>query len=610
MCEGDIIMLPANAKNARKHRISREGEAAAKGALRRSCSLSMLRISKCSVDSDDVSMRIEEVGAAPAAAPGPATPSATSSTKGGGAVGGDEGGVEMSEPFTRGGSAVLGNKRAGSWFGHVELLRAFDDANEKGSDTPMTADVPWQHSYKARTACDLLLLVKDDFFLLLDDFPFLRDMLEVEPQAPLKRTSIANLCFGSVSAASASTTSAAGPANVRPLSADALDVVDAVDAVEGSLHSSCSTDSSSGLDQAASCPPATLATADGGLGPLAPIPQSPCLASGQPAASSRWSGLKAGGLARLTERSESSQSSGAGDEGSLGEESEGAEPSGGRGSPPDALGNRRGSSGAARAQRLAMLGGSGGFQTGVSITHCRNSTCGKSASKSPKLLGGQSSAEAYRPTSRGWQQARKMKGEGGLLAAARSGSSSPGREASAAGSAGAGAAAAASPADWLKQRLAHELLGDAVVAPWQIDEDMLFSRIESLLASANALVESGLPPVSPPADTAERTLSGSTLSASASSSASAAGAASTADARAAQEYALHAMLLSMQRSVQESADRVREFIDESESAVKVEAESKCESKEEASKLEPAESASAQIRSAQVESEVKAESPPE
>ena len=118
------------------------------------------------------------------------------------------------------------------------------------------------------------------------------------------------------------------------------------------------------------------------------------------------------------------------------------------------------------------------------------------------------------------------------------------------------AAAEPSTSDWLKQRIAVELLGDAASAPWQIDDGLLFSRLQGLLANASAVVD-GQP--RPSVDS-----SGGALTASASSSTSTAAADST---RAAQELALHSLLLNMQRGVQESADAVRAFIDEADSAV-------------------------------------------
>ena len=73
--------------------------------------------------------------------------------------------------------------------------------------------------------------------------------------------------------------------------------------------------------------------------------------------------------------------------------------------------------------------------------------------------------------------------------------------------------------DWLKQRLACELLGDSVRAPWEIDEEEIFSRLASLLQSATAT------------DAMPRQL------------------------------ALHHLLLSMQRTVQANAEEVRNFLE-------------------------------------------------
>ena len=65
-------------------------------------------------------------------------------------------------------SRAVGSKRPGTWFGHIELLAVYDEALAKGVDTGMTSDIPWNHSFKARVPTELLLLVKDDVFLLLE----------------------------------------------------------------------------------------------------------------------------------------------------------------------------------------------------------------------------------------------------------------------------------------------------------------------------------------------------------------------------------------------------------------------------------------------------------
>ena len=59
--------------------------------------------------------------------------------------------------ITQGGELVAILKN-GSWFGHEELLAAYDDP--AGGDTPEL--IPWRHAYKARKMCDLMYMVRGD----------------------------------------------------------------------------------------------------------------------------------------------------------------------------------------------------------------------------------------------------------------------------------------------------------------------------------------------------------------------------------------------------------------------------------------------------------------
>ena len=59
--------------------------------------------------------------------------------------------------ITQGGELVAILKN-GSWFGHEELLAAYDDPS--GGDTPEL--IPWRHAYKARKMCDLMYMVRGD----------------------------------------------------------------------------------------------------------------------------------------------------------------------------------------------------------------------------------------------------------------------------------------------------------------------------------------------------------------------------------------------------------------------------------------------------------------
>ena len=70
------------------------------------------------------------------------------------------------------GEAPLAIKWPGTWFGHVELLEAHGISN---------AEVPWRHSYIAKVPSELLLLVRYDLELLLEEFGFFRSILELEP---------------------------------------------------------------------------------------------------------------------------------------------------------------------------------------------------------------------------------------------------------------------------------------------------------------------------------------------------------------------------------------------------------------------------------------------
>lgn len=82
-------------------------------------------------------------------------------------------------------ASTLGVKRPGSWLGHVELLSAYEETRETGNEQAMLADIAWNHTYKARVRTEMFLLVKDEFFMLVDEFPYLRDMLETEPEVEL-----------------------------------------------------------------------------------------------------------------------------------------------------------------------------------------------------------------------------------------------------------------------------------------------------------------------------------------------------------------------------------------------------------------------------------------
>lgn len=65
--------------------------------------------------------------------------------------------------------------RPGEWFGHVELLAAFDEIQIEGETVN---PLQWRHEYKAKRICELLYLVATDFYENVDNYSMFRSVLE------------------------------------------------------------------------------------------------------------------------------------------------------------------------------------------------------------------------------------------------------------------------------------------------------------------------------------------------------------------------------------------------------------------------------------------------
>ena len=380
---------------------------------------------------------------------------------------------EKSEKTERG-STILGVKRPGTWFGHIELLKAWDRTNNQSE--PLSPDMitSWQHNFKARTACDLLLLVKDDLFILLEDFPYLRDVLELEPQL---------------------TPSSEAKVATKDLMIEAP-AATADDAVE------CDTASGAQKSEAA----------------LPTIPQSPV--SSERSDSSSGASLKSKwGKVRSAVAE--------GDVTIMGDTREDEAYA-----PREYSMTRRQHSMRKRAES------DGAVVVSHQVSKCSFGAKG-GMNKSPKLVNmgvapglvKSTTSAASRRSS--WQklQTSIRHSDPRLIPA----TSATGLDSSDDRNSG----------GWLKQRIATELLGDAPCAPWEIDETVLFERLASLITSASSIVD-------------EQQRPSGALTASSSSSASSPEDISRRD----REFAIHSLLLSMQRNVLESSKAVRAFLDD------------------------------------------------
>ena len=65
--------------------------------------------------------------------------------------------------------------RPGEWFGHVELLAAFDEIQVEGETVN---PLQWRHEYKAKRICELLYLVATDFYENVETYNLFRSVLE------------------------------------------------------------------------------------------------------------------------------------------------------------------------------------------------------------------------------------------------------------------------------------------------------------------------------------------------------------------------------------------------------------------------------------------------
>ena len=351
-------------------------------------------------------------------------------------------------------SQTLGTKRPGSWFGHTELIAAFDEAREYNDDQVMAADIAWRHCYKARVATELFLLVKDDLFLLLDEYPYLRDMLDVEPELEL-----GPLILGSGSSSSSASADVQAPWSQRDSSASDAD---GTGEARHSTGRSCPVlqvvASSPDVARDAGEDEAELEDASGdGTG----VPTPPNADGGVQASQVH--------LSSIEELSHSSASSGCG-----------------------RMSQRHSSAGAGLAKlraavRNSSAGGGGGFGGGIGQKMPGGGSGNKLGAKgagtgrSPKLATGgqimQGGGLASSPTARAqWKKVRK----------AAASAAPPGPVGPAGAGPGGPRRASGATSDYFKQRVATQLLGEAMRPPWEIDEEALFTKLEARMAAPAA----------------------------------------------------------------------------------------------------------------------------
>lgn len=477
-------------------------------------------------------------------------------------------------------SRYVGSKYPGSWFGHVELLDVYEDSAGRGVDSSMTSDVLWQHSYKAKIACELLLLVKDDLFLLLDEYPYLRDLLRHEPQVdpPLESPSKRRAKSVSNDALASATDAAAAAATDADAGADAD-------------KASRTADGSAALAAARGFSP--LVAAAKARGPaLEPIFASQVSAKwddgsddGKDAA--RNDSAPSG--ARLIIAAAASASAGSASAGSA---SAGNAPAGnapaplcaanGEGKAPAAGEEESAEAKAATAHRLLTASNSRELAACGGTPGCRLSGGERAAArvvgKAPKApsaltpdglqpLGASPTGRAH------WQKLRRMRGELSTLQSSARSSTSSRRTSSDLPN---GGHVQAETAGWFKQRIACELLGDEPRAPWELEEDVLFERLSLLVSQARAIVHAQQQPqpqpqpeqqpeqqqpvalLVPPGAVAETPPP--TVRATA-----------VADASEARPFELLQLLLSMQQTVRQNADAVKSHLAQAEAVRPVQA---------------------------------------
>ena len=465
----------------------------------------------------------------------------------------------------------LGTLSSGQWFGHWELLDAYDDGADQG-EAAMTKDIIWQHSYKAKTACDLMLLVKDDFFLLLDEYPDIRATLCVEPQVASKvglpgATNLLSLTSSAAEGAAegvadrgSSSITSVREESIRVLTIDppsdqeservaSIGVLEPIPPTPKEFASSWT-----GEEQTSSAEPAAkvvdaypkLEAAAPAAAPVAPPAPAPPPAPILPADAPN-------SVAPAVIFAPGVGSSPAVDSSALEADSQ----------PPSLL--HRGSSAPGslpkhmlmKAFDVALSAGAGvtmrasssGALSGRSSTTCKSPKAavvprlpapnGTTPSRGSSLI-----SSALSPTQRaGWQKLRKFKQmntPGGSKVVA-----TPGGTALAPAGEG-GATSAAS--DWFKQRVAVELLGDSPSAPWEIEEEALFHRLSTLVSQAASIVLAHAERENPASETS------TTAAAPAAAPAAANG----------ESFAVLQMLIAMQRTAQENIDSVRTLMEQRE----------------------------------------------
>ena len=405
-------------------------------------------------------------------------------------------GSRLSRSDTR--ALSLGVKRSGTWFGHTELIEAWDDAQEKGDEQIMTNDISWHHSYRAKVATELLLLIKDDFCELLMAYPYLRDMLMVEPEVDRN----------SLSAASKRRLS-------RENQLEDTSPIKLNEEVSSASYEPELSEIERGM------PPTIVegrrSEEDGGEASLlatanapAPIslPGEECASCEQAPSSEAPAAYKRANSGQIAAKAQMRKSQQAAQSGSSLQ--------------------RQGSSGGG-------LGARGGMK----------SPTNKSPGGTPQQPGPFSS-----PRGRAnWQKLKAAAGKGGAAPSASvpgpaaleasPGSGGPSPSGFSRASEGTPSRASADKLDWLKQRIAVELLGDTPCPPWELEEDVLFERLSLLVSQAASIVNAS-----------EQTGAPSTASG-----------AGGADAASQQSFALQQLLQSMQRTVNESAEAVKQHLD-------------------------------------------------
>lgn len=67
--------------------------------------------------------------------------------------------------------------KPGEWFGHIELLAAFDEIQ---IEEELLSPLQWRHEYKAKRICELLYLIDSDFYENVENYRMFRAVLEAQ----------------------------------------------------------------------------------------------------------------------------------------------------------------------------------------------------------------------------------------------------------------------------------------------------------------------------------------------------------------------------------------------------------------------------------------------